>query len=247
MGAGRHALGRFGGGQHGAQREAAADALGHRHDVGGDAHPFMGEELAGAADAGLDLVKDQQQALVIADLAQGAQEFGRNRMHAALALQGLDDQSRGLRPDHGVQRVQVIHRDMVEAFHLGAEAFQILVVAGGIDRAIGAAMKGAREADDMEAFGMAVDELVAAGGLDRQFHRLGARIGEEYRVGKGGLGQPARQAFLARHPIQVGDMPQLARLLGQGRIQAWVGMAESCDSNAGAQVQISLPVLGKEV
>ena len=67
------------GGQAGAQREAAADALGDRHDVGRDAGPFMGEELAGAADAALHFVEHQQQAMLVAELAQGAQEFMRHR------------------------------------------------------------------------------------------------------------------------------------------------------------------------
>ena len=51
MGAGLHAGGGFCRRKAGAERKAAADALGDRHDVGRDARPFMGKELAGAADA----------------------------------------------------------------------------------------------------------------------------------------------------------------------------------------------------
>jgi hypothetical protein len=75
MRAGLHAGGGLCGGKAGAEREAAADALGDRHDVGRDARPFMGEELAGAADAGLDLVEDQQQAVFVAELAKRLHEF----------------------------------------------------------------------------------------------------------------------------------------------------------------------------
>ena len=49
--AGHHALGRLLGGEHGAERKAAADALGDRHHVGRDARPLVREQLAGAAHA----------------------------------------------------------------------------------------------------------------------------------------------------------------------------------------------------
>ena len=61
VGAGRHALRRFGGGEAGAERKSAAERLGERHDVRLDAGRLIGEQLAGAADAGLHLVEDQQQ------------------------------------------------------------------------------------------------------------------------------------------------------------------------------------------
>ncbi len=84
--------------QAGAQREAAADALGDRHDVRRDARPFIGEELAGAADAALDLVEDQQQAVLVAELraAPCRNAFG-DRADAALALDRLDQDRRRLR------------------------------------------------------------------------------------------------------------------------------------------------------
>jgi len=103
--------------------------------------------------------KITSQALVVAQFAQGAQEVRRHHAHAALALQRLDDQGGGLRPDDFIHRLQIAKRYLVEARHLGAEAFQVFFIAAGIDRSIG----GGRErppskADDMEAFGMAADE-----------------------------------------------------------------------------------------
>ena len=79
-----------------ADGKAAAQPLGRRHDVGLDAGPFMGEELAGAAHAALDLVEEQQQAVFVADGAQALQIFARGRAQAAFALHRLDQDRGGL-------------------------------------------------------------------------------------------------------------------------------------------------------
>ena len=77
MRARRHALGGLGGGEAGADRKAAAERLGERHDVGRHAGALIGEQLAGAPDAGLHLVEHQQQAVLVAERAQRAQELRR--------------------------------------------------------------------------------------------------------------------------------------------------------------------------
>ena len=60
----RHGLG----GQAGADREAAAERLGRGQDIGGDAGPLMGEQLAGAAHAALHLVEHEDQAELVGGL-----------------------------------------------------------------------------------------------------------------------------------------------------------------------------------
>src|SRR4029079_14544638 len=51
-------------------------------------------ELAGSAEARLDLVDDEHDAVVVADLAHSGKEFLRSDDEAALALHGLDHDRR---------------------------------------------------------------------------------------------------------------------------------------------------------
>ena len=211
----RHAVGGSRGGEARAHREAAADALGDRRDVGRDARPFMREELAGAADAALDLVEDQEQAVLVAELAQALQRLRREDAHAALALHGLEQDRRGLGSDQLFGGVDVVEGDLVEAVGLRAEAFEIFRLAAGGDRRQRAAVERALEGDGAEALGIAVDVVVAARRLDGALHRLGAGIGEEHLVGEGRGDQPLGEAALAGNLVEVGDVPELAGLLGQ--------------------------------
>ncbi len=75
----------------GADRQAAAEALGEGEHVGDDAFGLVREPRAGAADAGLDLVEHEERACLVAGPARGGQVAGRGRDHAAFALGRLED------------------------------------------------------------------------------------------------------------------------------------------------------------
>ena len=64
-------------GEDGAERQAAAERLGQRDDVGDDAALLEGEERSGAPEAALDLVEDQDRAGAVGDAARGGEEFVR--------------------------------------------------------------------------------------------------------------------------------------------------------------------------
>ena len=74
----------------GGQREPAGDALGRGDQVGDDALVLAGEPGAGAAEAGLDLVGDEQDAVLAAELDERRQVARAGDDEAALALDGLD-------------------------------------------------------------------------------------------------------------------------------------------------------------
>ena len=153
---------------------------------GVDARPFIGEQLAGAADAALNLVEDQQQAVLVAKLAQ--------------PLQRRASGTGGCRPRPAPARPGSPRSPASIAFSaasmsskptwskpstFGPKPSRYFCLAAGGDGRQRAAVEGALEGDDAVALGMAVGEVVAPRRLDRAFQRLGARIGEEHLVGEG--------------------------------------------------------------
>ena len=75
--AGLEAGGRVVGDEERADREPVREALRERDGVGPHAELLPGEERAGAADAGLHLVEDQQRAVLVGELARLREELRR--------------------------------------------------------------------------------------------------------------------------------------------------------------------------
>ncbi len=210
--AGRQALGGFFRRQHRAHGEATADAFGNGHDIRRDAGPFMREQLARAAGAGLDLVENEQQAVLVTQRTQAAQKLGRRLAHAAFALDGLDHDGSRLGADGVSYGLEVAEGKVVEAVDLRAEAFEILLIAGGGERRQRAAVEGALECNDAPALRRARHIVIAARSLDGAFAGLGARIAEEHAVGKSRCNKALSQRFLPGDAIQVRCVPELLGL-----------------------------------
>ena len=221
-------------------REARADALGGSKDVRMNAAVFISVETTGAADAGLHLVEDQQKAAPVADLAQTAQEGGRDHPHAALALDRLDHDRGRLRPDRRLDRGEVGDRDLVEAVDLGTESFEIFFLAARGDRGEGAAVESALEGQHPIALGMAADPLATPRHLDRRLVRLRPGIGEEHQIGEGGVGKAAGVALAFRILVEVRHVPDLRALAHQGLDEVRMGVADRGHRDAGAEVEIAL-------
>ena len=81
------------------------------HDVRLDAIMLVGVERAGARDAALDLVEHQHQVVLVASRAQARQELLRRRADAALALDRLDQEARGILVDRRQRRVEIVELD----------------------------------------------------------------------------------------------------------------------------------------
>ena len=229
-----------------ADRETTAERLGERHDVRLDAGTLIGEQLAGAAHAALHLVEDQQHAVLVAQRAQAFQKLVRRHAHAALALDRLDQDRGGVRTDRLLHRLEIAERHLVEAVDHRAEAFEVFLLSAGRERRERAAMEGALEGDDAVAVGLAVHGVELARGLDRAFHRLGARIGEEHVIREALLAQAVGELLLLGHAEQVGDMDRLVRLRGDRGGDLRVRVTERVDGNAGGKIEIALAIGGGE-
>ena len=94
-------------------------------------------------------------------------------------------------------------------------------------------MEGAFEGDDTVALRLAGGRLIFARHLDRALDRLGAGILEKYRVGEARRAQPVGELLAFRNAIEIGDVPEFLRLLGQRLDQLRMRMAKRIDSDAG--------------
>ncbi len=180
--------------------------------------------------------------MLVAQLAHVAQLGGRNRADAALPLDRLDQDRRGLRTDRRLQRLAVAERHLVEALHLRAEALQVFLLAAGGERRQRAAVEGALEGDDAEALRRALGEMIAPRRLDGAFHRLGAGIAEEDAVGEGRIHQPLAERPLAGNLENVGDVPELVGLRLQRVDDVRVRVAEHVHRDAAHEVQVASAV-----
>ena len=175
-------LEQLGAGDHGAEGHARGDALGRQQDVGLDAPVLDRPHLAGPPGARLDLVGDEQDAVLVADRAQALEEAVLGDDVAALALDRLDDDRRDL-----VGRGELVEQDLVEpaqvldpavrrvedARQQRPEARVVLGLRGRQrDRAVGPAVERAEERDDVRPLRR------VAGELDRRLDDLGAGVAE---------------------------------------------------------------------
>jgi hypothetical protein len=198
VGADHHARPRLFGGEAGAHREAAANALGAGEDVGLDAVMLVGVELAGARDAALHLVESEHEVVLVAKAPEAGHEFLAGGADAALPLHRLDEKAGGGVINRSLRRGEIVELDHLKTFQQGCEAVAQLGLIGGADRRHGAAVKGVGEGDQLVLVRIAMSVVVAPRSLDGALDRLGTRIGEEHGVGKGEIDQPLRQLLTLR-------------------------------------------------
>jgi type I site-specific restriction-modification system R (restriction) subunit len=135
---------------------------------------LIGIEGAGARNAALHLIKDQHQIMLVAQRAQTGQEFLRGHLDAALALNGLDQETGGVRADRRLRRLQITKVHIFEAGQQGQEALVHLFLVRRADRPQRAAVEGFLEGDQLELVIVADMLVIGTRGLDRAFHRLSA-------------------------------------------------------------------------
>jgi len=139
----------------GRDRHPGREALAHAQEVGHDAFVIAAEEHAGPAEAGVDLVRYEQQAPRIAQVAQRTQEpVGRHAL-APASLHGLDehgaDRYRRLRGRALNVREIAEAREHRELGQPGHERVAEVAAPRRVEGSQGQAVVGALEGDDTRA------------------------------------------------------------------------------------------------
>ena len=237
-----HAGGSLFGGQAGTHREAAANALGNRHDIGRDTIKFMGKQLAGARDAALHFVQNQQDAVLVSQIAQAFEKFRAGRADAAFALDRLHHETGHPVVDGGLGCGQIVERDHLEPIRQRFKAFAQLFLIGGGNRRHGATMKGVGKGDHLVPVRIARGIMVGQCGFQRTFKGFGAAVGEEHRIGEGQIDQALGQMFLRRRLVQVRRVHQRGGLLLDRGHQMRVTVAQAVDRDAAGHIQPLAPL-----
>ena len=213
-----------------------------------------GEELARAAEAGLDLVDDQQHAVPVAEFSELAHEVQRRRNEATLTKDRLDDDRRDtLRRDLRLEEVlKVGHRRLggpspirvwewrlVDLCRVGSEVLLVrLDAAGEAEGEERAAVKAAAEADHRRPPGR------RAGDLDRVLDRLGAGAEEDgllRAVDRRDLAKALgeSQVGLVVHDLERG-VGRAVELLPHRLHDARVGVSHVHHSDSAREVDVAL-------
>ena len=247
--------------EHAAHRHGrVGNALGHRHQIGDHAE-FLGSKAgAEAAEAGDDLVEDQQDAVLVADLAQALQiALGRGQ-EAGGASAGLDDDGGDVRgvvqADDAFQRIgqmgallrftlgegvlrQVGVRQVIDARQHRAEPLAIVDHAADRDAAEADAVIAALAAHEAGARALAVGAVIGQRDLEGAVDRLGARVAVEgvVQVARQQGGMPCRQLErLGMAHLERGRVVHLVELLGDRRLDLLAPVAGIDAPQAGGAV-----------
>ena len=263
----------FGPGHEGVMNLVLDDHRAHRHatigqtlgagdHVGHHAEGLRRKGLAGAAEAGDDLVKDQQDAVLGAQLAQALKVAHGRDQHARAAGHGLDDQRgdvagivqghqafhvlgqvspmRRLAHAEGIARQVVCVADVVHPGHRQPKGLAIAHQAAHRDAAEVDAVVTALAAQQPGACALATHAVVGQRHLQCGFHRFGAAVGKENLAHAGR--RQLRHAFSQLKGLGVAHLEgraevHLCRLLLDGLHDAGTRVAGVDAPQAGDAVQ----------
>ena len=177
---------------------------------------LLRQEPSGPAIAGLDLVEKEECATLVADSSCAFDELGRGYDDSAFGLHRLEDYRCGLVRDGAIESGDVVEVDEADALDQRRHALVVLRLPGERQGAHGSAVKAVACGYEPGPARLPAVVMVAARQLDHALHRLGARVAEEHLVGEGVLHQSSRQPLAIGNLVEVGNVPQLGRLLDQG-------------------------------
>ena len=227
-------------GRHGI--EAAGQGLAEQRHVRLDAFVLLGEQLAGAAEPGLNLVEDQHHVMRGAEFADPREIARWWNDDAGLALDRLDEEGDGVRRDRLLQRPGVAEGDDFEARRERSEMVTGDRIGAETDDPERASMKIVGADDDLGLPIRHTLHLVApfAHRLDRALHRFGAAVHRQHLVGAGQL----RDLFVEGGELVVvegaGSQRQSARLLHHGGEDFWMAVTLVDSRIGGEAIEITV-------
>ena len=204
-----------------------AQRLAQDHHVRPHAFMVAGEQLAGAAQAGLNFIGHEQDVVAAAQVGHGPQVPGGRHDDAGLALDGLQQHGGGVGRNRVLQGRRVAIGDGDEAGREGAERVAVGGLGGERNDAQGAAVEVPRGGDDLRLAGREALDGVAplAGQLQGGLHCLGAGVHRQREVVAG----ERVQGFIEQPELVVAEgargQRELLRLLHQGRHNSRVAVA----------------------
>ena len=171
--------------------DAAAERLAEQVEVGHDPDEVAGEGRAGAAEARLDLVGDEQHVALGADRPDRRKVVGRRHEDAGLALDGFDQHGHGVVVDRVGERRGVAVGHGAEARRERAEIVAGVRVVGEAHDGGGAAVEVAGGDDDVGASVRHALHAVPPGAcdLDARLDGLGAGVHRKHHVLAGERGE----------------------------------------------------------
>ena len=225
-------------GQAGTDREAVAQSLGQRHDIGPYALVDVHQPAPGATHPRLHLVDPQQGVVRIADFASLCEIVRRRHHDTVLALDGLQHDGGCRVVDGRGESAGVAVRD---EDHVAGQRRERLAVLRAVSDGQGAhrpSVEGALGGDDLGPTG-------GSGDLEGGLVGLGAGVGEE-DLGLTGIAdhrhEPFRQGHLGGSGEEVGHVTEGGDLAGDRRQHSGMRVAQRGDREAGQQIQVPAAV-----
>ena len=228
----------------GADGKAAAEGLGHREAVGEELIAAGGVfedalktlEAPAAEVTALHGVDEEEKFLLIAELPEAEEVFRGRGGDAAFALYAFNQYGGGGGGKGFARRIEIVEGNMPEAGNQRLETFLHFLLTGGGDAGEGAPVKGVFRGENLKAaFVMAklAREFVET------FVGLGAGIAEEDLAGCKMLDDALGEASLRLVVIEIGDVQEFLRLLGEGGGDFRMRVAEGAHGDAAAEVEVA--------
>ena len=221
-----------------ADGQSPAQPFGHGDHVRQDAFVLKGKKVAGAADAGLDLVGDEEDAVGVAKFPHRCEETFWCGDDPRFALDGLQDDRGGVARvllHQGPECLDVAVGEELDASRHGFERCALVRLARQRERAHGAAVEAALSCENAAAAGQARE---FEGGLVG----LGAGVAEKHP--RGVVADPGAKCFGHLHyrlgAEEVGHVPQARHLRADRVHNGRMRVAERVDGDAGEHVDVGV-------